>query len=190
MWFLIVVIILLSRHSHTVSRTLGSNPVAVLSTLILLSYAKLLRTIITSLSYTTLEYPNNTSQYVWLYDGQILYFQTTRHVILGVFAIVVLLFLFMPYTILMLTSHKLYAYSNKKLFSWLNRIMPFLDTYHAPYKQEYRYWTGLLLLIRCALFLTFALNSLGSSSVNLIATTSVSAGIMVIAWIRGRIYLQ
>lgn len=189
-WLLIAVIILLSKYSHTVSRTLGSNPIAVLSTLILLSYAKLLRTIITSLSYTILEYPNNISQYVWLYDGQILYFQTTRHIILGAFAIVVLTLLFMPYTILMLTSHKLYAYSNKRLFSWLNRIMPFLDTYHAPFKQEHRYWTGLLLLIRCSLFLTFALNALGSSSVNLIAITSVTAGLMVIAWIRGKLYLN
>ena len=38
--------------------------------------------------------------------------------------------------------------------------------------------------------INFALNALGSSSVNLIATTSVSAGLMVIAWIRGRLYLN
>ena len=189
-WFLIFVIIVFSRYSHAVSKMLGSNPVAVLSTLILLSYAKLLRTIIMSLSYTVLEYPNNTLEHVWLFDGQILYFQTPKHIALGVFAILVLIFLFMPHTILMLISHKLYAYSNKKIFSWMNKIMPFLDTYHAPFNQEHRYWTGLLLLTRCALFLTFALNVFGSASVNLIAITSVSAGLMVVAWIRGKLYLN
>ena len=189
-WFLIAIIIIVSHHSHTVSKLLGSNPVAVLSILILLSYTKVLRTIIWTLSYTVLEYENNTLQHVWLYDGEILYFQSPRHIVLGIFALLVLIFLFMPYTILMLISHKLYAHSNKRIFSWMNRIMPFLDAYHAPYNKQHRYWTGLLLLIRCAMFLTFALNTLGSASVNLIAITSVSAGLLVITWIQGKIYLN
>ena len=189
-WFLIGLIIVLCRYSITVSRSLGSNPVAVLSTLILLSYAKILRTIITSLSYTVLEYPNSTLHHVWLYNGDVPYFQSGEHIALGVFAILALVFLFHPYTVLMLFSHKLIAYSDKWFLSWLNRIMPFIDTYHAPFKREHRYWTGFLLLLRCALFLTFALNTLGSASVNLITISSVSAGLMVIAWIRGKLYLK
>ena len=190
-WFLIGFIIVLCRYSLTVSRTLGKyNPVAVLSTLILLSYGKILQAIIASLSYTVLEYPENAYQHVWLYSGDVSYFKDSKHITLGVFSILALLFLFFPYTLIMLIGHKLIAHSNRPFLSWLNRIMPFLDSYYAPHKKEYRYWTGVLLLIRCALFLTFALNALGSASVNLIAITSVTAGLLVMGWLRNKLYIK
>ena len=46
--------------------------------------------------------------------------------------------------------------------------MPFLqlDTFHAPYKRDNRYWTGILLVVRCALLLVFALNTSVSDNVN------------------------
>ena len=31
-----------------------------------------------------------------------------------------------------------------------------MDAYHAPYNRKHRYWTGLMLLTRCVLFLAFA----------------------------------
>ena len=34
--------------------------------------------------------------------------------------------------------------------------MSVLDAYHAPYNKRHRYWTGLMLLTRCLLFLVFA----------------------------------
>ena len=39
-----------------------------------------------------------------------------------------------------------------------------MDTYHAPYNEESIYWTGFILLGRCALFLTFAFSILGNVS--------------------------
>ena len=188
-WFLIGFIIVLCHCSLTVSEHLGKyNPVAVLSTLILLSYGKILNTIIASLSFTVLEYPENDRRYVWLYSGDVPYFKDGKHIVLGVFSILVLLFLFFPYTLLMLVGHKLIAHSNRPFLSWVNKVMPFLDSYYAPYRKEFRYWTGFLLLVRCALFFTFALNSLGSASVNLIAITSVTAGLMVMGWLRNKLY--
>ena len=56
-WFLIGVIIFASRYSKRISKSLGTNPVAVLATLFLLPYSKLLRNIIAVLSVTQLEYP-------------------------------------------------------------------------------------------------------------------------------------
>ena len=47
-WLLAAVLILVSKHSAWITQLLGTNPVAVLATLFLLSYAKLLRTIITA----------------------------------------------------------------------------------------------------------------------------------------------
>ena len=189
-WFLVGLIILLCHYSSVISRRLGSNPVAVFSTLIFISYTKVLCTIISSLSYTSLEYPDGSLQNVWLSDGDVLYFKQKDHVILGVFAVLVLCILFLPYTFLMFFGHKLLAHSNRWFLSWINEIMPFLDAYYAPFKQEHRYWIGLLLFVRCALFLTFAFNTLGSDNLNLIIITSVTAGLMSIAWLRGRVYLK
>ena len=187
-WFLIALIIVASRFYDKVASALGNNPVAALATLLLLSYSKILRTIIVALSFTILEYPGNAHQVVWLYDGNVPYFQSARHIVLGTVAIVVLLLLFLPYTLLLLCGHWLQAYSDRWIFSWLNNIKPLMDAYHAPYKKESRYWTGLLLLVRCALFLTFAFNALGDASGNLLAIISVTVGLAGFAWLCNRIY--
>ena len=63
-----------------------------------------------------------------------------------------------------------------------------MDAYHAPYKKKTRHWTGLLLLSRIGLFLTFALSSvtsLNSDSINLLTVTSVAAALLAI---KGRVY--
>ena len=65
-----------------------------------------------------------------------------------------------------------------------------MDAYHAPYKKECRYWTGFLLLVRCALFLTFAFNALGDASINLLTITSITAGLTVLAWLQNRLYRE
>lgn len=189
LWTLVCLIILLCHFSSTITRIFGtSDPVPVLATLLLMSYAKILHTIIDALSKTGLQYPNNALVNVWLLDGNIPYFRGAEHISLAIFALLALLLLFLPYTILLLIGHKLQAYSDRRCFQWLNKIKPFMDAYYGPYKKENRYWTGFLLLVRCALFLTFAFNALGNASINLLAITSVFAGIAVIAWLSGRIY--
>ena len=55
-----------------------------------------------------------------------------------------------------------------------------MDAYHAPYKKHTRYWTGLLLLSRLGLFLTFTINANGSESVNILAVSSVSIALLAI----------
>ena len=189
LWILVCLIIILCHFSSTISRLFGtSDPVPVLATLLLMSYAKILHTIIDALSKTALQYPNNALVNVWLLDGNIPYFGGAEHISLAIFALFALLILFLPYTFLLLIGHKLQAFSDRRCFQWLNKIKPFIDAYYGPYKKENRYWTGFLLLVRCALFLTFAFNALGSASINLLAITSVFAGIAVIAWLSGRIY--
>ena len=63
-----------------------------------------------------------------------------------------------------------------------------MDAYYAPYKKGTRYWTGVTLLVRCVLFLVFAFNALGNASVNLLAITSVMAGLAGLAWMQNRLY--
>ena len=189
-WALVGIIILISHYSSRVATILGTNPIAVLATLFLLSYSKLLRAVIAALSYTLLEYPNN-SIAVWLYDGNIEYL-SSKHTPLFIGGLLSLIVLFLPYTLLLIFGQWLRSNSGRcRIFSWVNsyRMIPFLDAYHAPYTDKHRYWTGLMLLVRCALFLLFAFNALGDPSVNLLAICSAS-GIILIAYalLGNRIY--
>ena len=187
-WMLVGLVILVSRYSQKITRILGKrHPVPVLATLFLLSYAKFLRTIITAFSVTFLDYPDGSSKAVWLYDGNVEYLRG-KHVPLFLTALVALLVLFLPYTFLLLMGQWLQAYSGWKVFSWMNRIKPFMDAYHGPYKSKMRFWTGLLLLLRCVLFLVFAFNTLGDPSIDLLAIASVMFGLTVMAWLTGKVY--
>ena len=59
---------ILSFNSVIVTKLLGSSPVPVLATLFLLSYAKVLRTIIAALTLTVLHYPHKNVM-VWTHDA-------------------------------------------------------------------------------------------------------------------------
>ncbi len=63
-----------------------------------------------------------------------------------------------------------------------------MDAYHAPYKRVTRYWTGLALLLRCIIFMIFALNSRNNDGVNLLIVSSISAGRATLAWMHHGVY--
>ena len=88
--------------------------------------------------------------------------------------------LVLPYIIILFFGHWLQGCSNWWILSWVNKLKPFMDAYHAPYRKHTRYWTGLFLLSRLGLFLTFAINANGSESVNLLAVSSVSITLLAI----------
>ena len=189
-WALVGMIIVGSHYLGRVARVFGRNPVAVLATLFLLSYAKLLRTVIAALSYTSLEYPNNTQVAVWLYDGNVK-FLSGKHIPLFTAAMVCLIFLFLPYTMLLIFSQWLQAKSHLKIISCINSryVKPFLDAYHAPFTNKHRYWTGLMLLLRFVLYVISAINALGDPSINLLAIGSITTAILTLTIILGsRIY--
>ena len=184
-WFLISCIIIACRYFQSIAKRLGHNPVAVLATLLLMSYSKLLQAIIVPLSSTYLTSYNlsdnsEAHQIIWLYDGGIGYFKELKHIALGLFAILSLVIFILPYIFLLLFGQWLQSCSSWWILSWLNKIKPFMDVYHAPYRKHTRYWIGLLLLSRLGLFLTFAINANGSESVNLLAVSSVSLALLAI----------
>ena len=111
-WALVGIIILISRYSSKVATIFGTNPIAVLATLFLLSYAKFLRAIIVAFSYTSLEYSNNRQISVWLYDANITYFNKKR-VPLFTTALVCLIVLFLPYTVFLTFSQWLRSTSGQ-----------------------------------------------------------------------------
>ena len=187
-WFLIGCIILVSRHSRSFANTLGTNPVAVLATLLLMSFSKILKAIITPLSWTYLTYYNSTNKshrIIWLYDGSIGFFTDPKHAVLASFAILILFLFVLPYLFLLLCGQWLVGFSDWRILSWLNKLKPLMDAYYAPYKKHTRYWTGLLLWSRMGLFLTIAINVLGSDRVNILAISSATAALLAI---KGRVY--
>ena len=154
-WMIISIIILTSKYSLTVSKWIGHNPIAVLATLLLMSYTKILKIIIDVYRFANLDYPEDEVITRWFKDANVHYLHT-KHLALSVVTSLVLVFIFLPYTLLLLLGYKLYRFSDRRLFRWLNRLKPLLDSYYAPYNKHTRYWTGFLLLVRCALYGTFS----------------------------------
>ena len=186
MWVIVGLMSLISHFSHRFANLLGNNPVSVFATLILLSYAKILRTLIAAFHITYLEYPTHNSM-VWLYDASIGYL-SGKHIPLFLVAVLVFVFLFLPYTLLLLFGQWLQAISHLKLFSQVNKLKPFLDAYHAPYKAKHRYWPGLLLVLRFVLLLVFAFNPQQDPRFNLVVILVGTAILIVWAWVSGGVY--
>ena len=187
-WALVGLIILVSHFSQRFANLLGNNPVSVLATLILLSYAKILRTLIATAYFTHLEYPTY-NRSVWFYDAKIDYI-AGKHIPLFLVATLVFFFLLLPYTFLLLFGQWLQAISHLRFFLWVNsaRLKPFMDAYHAPYKAKHRYWPGLLLVLRCVLLLVFALNPQQDPNINLLAILVGTGMLTVWAWVSGGVY--
>ena len=188
-WVLVGLMILVSHFSRRFAKLLGNNPVSVLATLILLSYTKILRTLIAAINFTHLEYPAHNST-VWLYDANIDYLSAT-HIPLFLVAVPIFLFLFLPYTLLLVFGHLLQAISHLKLFSWVNKLKPFMDSYHAPYKAKHCYWPGLLLVLRFVIFLVLAIEfspQQDRTSINLLSILVVAGTLQLWTWISGGVY--
>jgi len=168
LWVLLIAIIITSHYSIRISTILGNSTIEVLATLILLSYTKLLRAVVAALYFAQLDYPDNMKIPVWLSDANVRYL-SNKHIPLFTVAVFCLIFLFLPYTMLLIFGQWLRAKSKWKVFSWVNhhRVLPFLEANHAPYTEKHRYWTGLMLLVRSILILNFACND---PKINLLCT--------------------
>ena len=170
-WLLVSIMIISSRYSTTAAKLVSRDAVKVLATLFLLSYAKLLRTIITVLSFTYISYEGSDgrmySTAVWLYDGNIR-FAAGKHIPLLLVALGFGACYIIPFTLLLVLAPFLQARSHHyRALRWVNRLIPFLDAYQGPYSIRFRFWSGLLLIMRVFLFVGFALNSLGDEQINL-----------------------
>ena len=186
LWFLMGIIILSSRRSAIMMRLLGSNPIAVLATLILLSYTALLQNIIATLSYSKLEFANETTTAVWLFNGNIA-FMEGNHLILAITSLFISAFFFLPFTFFLMFGYYLLAFSNRRCFTWLNRFKPLLDAFYGPYQKEVRFWTGFMLLLRFCLYLTFALRSRSrDDSTDLLAILTVFSIVISLTWLSRR----
>ena len=180
---LVGAIITASNYSTRVTKLLGTNAVPVLATLILLSYTKILRTLITAFSFTTLTGSQNYYSVVWLPDGNIEYFEL-KHAILFLVALFVLLLLAIPYTLILFASPWIQGSRSKWVSSLYNKFKPMFDAYMGPYKDKYRYWTGMLLLVRVVLIVLFSsianTNTVAGPQLNLLFLNFSSCGLLAL----------
>ena len=162
LWIIIIIIIRLCRRYGKISRLMGSHAVPVLSTLFLLSYTKLVRTIVIVLHKreVTLHCTNESVRSVslWYEDPNVEYAKG-KHAGLFGFALLVSVFFVIPYTLFLLLNPFYERYlSNLKLSKkfWVC-IKPIIDAYSGPMKDEYRFWPGLLLVARIPVLLSITL---------------------------------
>ena len=155
-WLLIGGVIIGCYYSGRLARLCGNNAVPVLATLIFMSYTKLLR-VITNILMLAVIRCKDTHWLVWSVDGNIGYL-SSKHIPLFVIAMV-FVFLGLVYTVLVFSAQWLQCYSGKCFKSSRDpvvKLKPFIDAYTGPYKDKYRYWTGLLLIVRLLLTTVFS----------------------------------
>ena len=147
LWLLVAVIIIFGK-THLQSQRLSSySTVPVLATLILLSYSKLLRTTVSVFSFITIHYTTKESNFsisqqltTWQPDSNVQYLQGT-HIALFLIAVLFMLLYIIPFALAM-TFPTIVLRSRR-----MSRLFPLLDCFYAPYKDKYRYWFGLRLIV-------------------------------------------
>ena len=161
-WFLLILIIILSRYSSKVVQIVGRQVIPVLATIILLSYNKLIRTVFLVLHYTDISCTgeNNVTFTSWYLDTTVHYLRGC-HIPLFLFSVAVLILLIVPYTFYLLTIPLFEGPLSKyiccqKLSTYMK---PFFDAYGGPYKDKCRFWTGFLLLVRLVLALVVSVDT-------------------------------
>lgn len=183
-WLISAVIIILSNRYIFVTQLIGENAVKVLATLLLLSYSKMLRVTIGTLNFKILHiYIGNqtTHRIRWILDGNISYFDPQKHLSMLIICILFILLSFLLCFSLLCIRH-IYSLSTCcKVFSRIDKLKPFLDTYTGPFKDRARFWTGLLLLVRLVLLLVhiFDFNSDSFSFLVVVAVCFILSTIMV-----------
>ena len=183
-WAIAGVIILVSHYSTRATKIFGDKSVSVLATMFLLSYAKLLQSIIIIFSFTTLEYPDDITANVWSFDGNLQYL-SSKHIPLFLFALLTLLLLWLPYTAVLLSAQWLRTQTHRKRLHWLK---PFLDAYYGPFKDKHHYWVGVLLVVRGVLFVFFASFFAIENNINLLLISVTSLAIPIYTSFTKRLY--
>ena len=159
---LVVIVIVASECSSKFAKIIGKgNPVAVLATMILLSYTRFLNAIFGSvyLAYYRPAYGSRNVDLSILDRGVAdLKQESESFKIYSSFLIVIcilMLVIVILFTALVTFWQWLVRYQDKVICKWVKhqKLRHFFEPYHAPYTAKHRYWTGLLLLVRMVLSL-------------------------------------
>ena len=183
-WVIAFFIIVLSHYSVRTSRLFGNNSVHVLATLILLSYSKMLRAVISALSVARIQFLDGSKMLVWERDGNIQYL-TGEHIPLFAIALAVLVLLLFPFTLILFSIQWLQRGTQFRVLHWVTKLMPFFEAFTGPLKHQHRYWVGLLLFVRCTLLIVFSTTTGHKFTASL---NSIAIAVFVVLAISGSPY--
>ncbi|XP_064397023.1 uncharacterized protein LOC135343923 [Halichondria panicea] len=185
LFFLMFLIIILSKYFDSFAKLLSNrNPVAALGTLVLLSYSKLLRFIIAALQYGVLDYPDGSTNTVWLYDGNVQYV-TTKHIPRFVAAAIILIAGGL-FTVLLFFGQWLPHCSKVMKWTKNTKYIGFMDAYHAPFTPKHRYWVGLLLF--ALIIHTIVSATAPNTFLPVLSSGVLSVGLIVWKLLNNRLY--
>ena len=175
-WFLLILIIISLRYSTKMVRLVGRQIIPVIATMILLSYTKLIHTVVQALYWVEIpcsDDKNNTDSLLrWYFDANVNYLEGC-HLLLFLFSLTVLILLIIPYTFYLLTIPLFEGPLSKYMCYFqklLTNVRPIFDAYGGPYKDKCRFWTGFLLLLRVILALVVSLNTNSTASYDVLAS--------------------
>ncbi len=181
---LVIIVIVTSEWSSKFAKIIGKgNPVAVLATMILLSYARFLKVVITSFSMLYGQ-PAYGSRNVDITKVESI-LKEPKLLVVSSFSLVLLiplLLLCAIYTTLLFSWQWLLQYQHKAIFRWVRyqKLHHFLEPYHAPYTAKHRYWTGLLLFVRLLLYIISVLNFSLDQRVYLLSVILAAGGLILL----------
>ena len=151
---LLVSVIIICKYSIKASKFFGHNAVPVFATLILLSYTKLFRLVVPIIQYKHITIISNVSNQIpellWSADPSTPY-NSPSHIIMVVFALLVLLLLVAPYTLLLIFQPLTLKFQYSCYQKACLNFKPLFDAYYGPFKAKSQIWPGLLLCARLVL---------------------------------------
>ena len=83
---------------------------------------------------------------VWSKDGNLTYLDF-KHIWIFLFALSLLIFLWLPNTLFILLAQVLRKVSGYKFLKWVVQLSPVYDAHFAPLKHQHQYWFGMLLVV-------------------------------------------
>lgn len=144
---LCLAIIFFSNRFTAVAKLTSAHGIHVLATLIYLSFNKMLRYVIDIFTFATLV-SEVERRAIWLFDGSLTYFSGAHAVIVVFPAAVTLIF------IIVYVSSLIFI---KQIERCSSKFKPLMDAYGGPFKDPFRFWFGLRLLVLATMCLTYAL---------------------------------
>ena len=135
---LMLVIVFFSKFYNI--KTFSQSSLSILATLIVLSYLKLLRTGIEIFSFLRVHSAKDGILIVWSSDPNIKYF-TGGHIALLLTSLLFFFLFIVPFAV-GFTFPKVVLRSKR-----LSYFFPLVDCFVAPYKDKYRYWFGVRVLV-------------------------------------------
>ena len=97
-------------------------------------------------------YPN-----LWIWCNTFYVYCYYLHIFLFSAVLLILLTVWLPYTLVLFSVQWLRKISHLKLLKWIPMLNPIFDAHLAPLKDKHHYWFGFLLVVRGILLATLAL---------------------------------